>query len=57
MAQASPYEVPVKSVVRFEPAVNAPLAPFEQRQLQNLLQQVEAAPDRVREAFFRQIAS
>lgn len=30
---------------------NAPLLPFEERQVKNLLQQVAAAPPRVRAAF------
>lgn len=31
---------------------DAPLLPFEERQLKNLLQQVAAAPPRVRAAFY-----
>ena len=34
------------------PVLNGPLYPFEQDQLQRLINQIEASPARVRSAFF-----
>lgn len=48
----SPYGVPVASFQDAPaPASDAPLAPFEQRQVENLLNQFNASPDRIKDAF------
>lgn len=50
MQQAkSPYEVPVKSVARVS-VLDGPLQPFEQDQLNRLINQIKAAPPRVQQA-------
>jgi hypothetical protein len=53
----SPYGVPARSVTEFKPGPKTPLAPFEERQVKNLIQQVNAAPERVRLAFIAQFPS
>ena len=49
----SPYGVPVASVAEVHLDEHAPLAPFEQQQLKNLIQQVKAAPHRVQVHFYK----
>jgi ribosome recycling factor len=50
----SPYgpDVKITSLATVETSDDTPLYPFEERQLKNLLQQVEAAPQRVKAAFY-----
>lgn len=45
----SPYGTPARSVL--EVPTTGPLLPFEERQLKNLIQQIDAAPPRVKSAF------
>lgn len=53
MQQAqSPYDVPVMSVAVVPELSGQPLQAFERDQLKRLIQQVQAAPERVRAAFF-----
>jgi len=50
----SPYgpDVKITSLATVETGDETPLYPFEERQLKNLLQQVEATPPRIKAAFF-----
>lgn len=50
----SPYGVPAASVQMVP--TTGPLMPFEERQLQNLIQQVQASPPRIKAAFFASIS-
>lgn len=52
----SPYEVPVHSVAAVS-VLEGPLQPFEQDQLKRLINQVNAAPVRVRAAFAQHVSS
>lgn len=47
----SPYEVPVMSVAAVPDLAGQPLQAFERDQLKRLINQVQAAPERVRAAF------
>lgn len=53
-ALQSPYEVPVGSVVTVG-ILEGPLQPFEQTQLKYLMNQVNAASPRVRNALIREL--
>ena len=50
----SPYgpDVKITSLATVETGDETPLYPFEERQLKNLLQQIDATPPRVKAAFF-----
>lgn len=51
----SPYGTPVQSVL--EVPTTGPLMPFEERQVKNLIQQLDAAPPRVKSEFFARLAA
>ena len=52
----SPYDVPATSVAP-APTGEGPLLPFEQDQLNRLINQIRAAPQRVRTALAEQVFS
>lgn len=54
-AAHSPYQVPVESVVTVG-VLEGPLQPFEQTQLKYLINQVNAAPERVRAALLEHLS-
>ncbi len=51
----SPYGVPVKAVQEQLNLTIEPLAPFEERALKYLINQYNAAPDRIRAEFLKHI--